>query len=409
MHESQSRADADTVWRRALALYSTSDLAGAEALAQTLVQEVPNHVEALNMLGVIALRTGRIDRSVALLQDAVMVDPTVALTHFHLGHALFRGRLYEEAANSFETAIELDPHHANARRALTKVFLYRVFTNAFVRSHGRTPNIASPETFNDRILHRIIHDRDPRLNIICDKIAVRDFIANRVDASFLTPVIGSWEQPEDIPWAELPDNFVLKSSHGSGQCVLVRDKANFDLEALVETSRAWLALDYGKKKLEWAYVGLPRRLIIEPLLEAPDGGDLLEPQVFTVDGRAALIFIVTGAKAPGERRGAWFTVEGRRLDVQTITVRNADVGLSEAERLTIVAAAEQVAKEFSSMRVDFYLTRDGLRIGELTPYNQGGRAVWVPPERDAQLGRLWRGDFDLSFLPDFVAQTSEFN
>lgn len=405
MHQGPSRAKQDVAWQQAAALYRTGDLAGAEALATARIQQAPGHFGALHMLGMIALRTGRTDRSVALLGQAAQQAPTVAWAHLHLARALFAAGLYAEAIDSCEAGIALDPDNAAARQTLTTAKLYQAFTLTYVRSHGHAPNIAAPETFNEHILHRIIHDRDPRLKIICDKLAVRDFIASRVGEEFLTPIIGAWEQPEQIPWDELPDQFALKSSHGSGQCLLVRDKADFDREAFVETARGWLAQDYGNSKGEWAYVGLPRRLIVEPIQQAPDGGDLLELQVFTFNGRAALILILTGVKAPGQRRGAWFTAEGRRLALRTITVTPADLRLSDDQRRTIVATAERVAGDFSSMRVDYYLTREGFKIGELTPYTQGGRSVWDPPERDAQLGRLWRGDFDLSFLPDYVGSS----
>lgn len=403
MHEGQSRAAEDAAWEQTAALYKAGDLSGAEALAEAVIRQTPDHFGALHLLGMIALKTGRTDRSVVLLRDAARRAPTIAIVHFQLGKALFKAGLYVEAVDSFKAAIALDPDNKDMRTALVTSQLYRSFTRSFFHTHGHVPNIASPTTFNEHILHRIIHDRDPRLKIICDKIAVRDFIASRVGDDFLTPIIGAWERPEDIPWAALPDRFALKSSHGSGQCILVRDKADFDQEAFIEASHDWLAHDYGKLKGEWAYGGLPRRLIVEPIQEAPDGGDLLEPQVFTFNGRAALILILTGDKAPGRRRGAWFTVEGRRLAMRTITVTQEDLRLSDDERRTAVATAERVAADFSAMRVDYYLTRDGLKIGELTPYTQGGRSVWDPPERDAQLGRLWSGDFDLSFLPDFVA------
>jgi hypothetical protein len=403
MQAGGARAGQDAAWEKVEAVYKAGDLSAAEALAEARIEELPGHLGALHMLGMIALRTGRIDQSVARLREAAERAPAHAWIRFHLGKALFRAGLYAEAVLNFSAAMARDPAHPHARQALITATLYDNFTRAFLSTHGHAPNIASPQTFNDHILHRIVHDRDPRLNTICDKIAVRDFIASRVGAALLTPMIGAWDQPEDIPWAQLPDRFALKSSHASGQCILVRDKAALDLEAVMKTSRDWLAQDYGITMMEWAYAGLPRRLIVEPIQEAPDGGDLLEPQVFTFNGRAALILILTGDKSPGRRRGAWFTVDGRRLDMRTITVRSADLRLSDADRQAAVAAAERVAQDFSSMRVDFYLTRDGLKIGELTPFTQGGRSVWAPPERDAQLGRLWRGDFDLSFLPDFVA------
>lgn len=62
---------------------------------------------------------------------------------------------------------------------------------------------------------------------------------------------------------------------------------------------------------------------------------------------------------------------------------------TRAEADVAIAAAERVSTGLAQLRVDFYLTGEGLRVGELTPYNRGGRALWNPPEWDARLGALW--------------------
>src|SRR5262249_39136867 len=41
---------------------------------------------------------------------------------------------------------------------------------------GVFPRLNPPVSFNERILHRLIYDRDPRLRIVSDKLAVRGFI-----------------------------------------------------------------------------------------------------------------------------------------------------------------------------------------------------------------------------------------
>jgi hypothetical protein len=68
----------------------------------------------------------------------------------------------------------------------------------------------------------------------------------------------------------------------------------------------------------------------------------------------------------------------------------------------MVEIAERISRGFSSLRVDFFMAINGLKIGELTPYTFGGIARWDPPELDEKLGQLWNPNCDLSIIPDYV-------
>ncbi|RAI45133.1 ATP-grasp fold amidoligase family protein [Rhodoplanes roseus] len=263
---------------------------------------------------------------------------------------------------------------------------------------GVAPHLDRPVGFNERILHRILFDRDPRLRIICDKHAAKAFILDRVGPDLVVPTLGLWRRPEDIDWDRLPERFVLKPTHTSGPVALVRDPAERMPVALVAAARQWLATDYFDVSLEWGYRGLPRRLIAEPLLLGPDGGAPVEALVFTFSGRARLIRLLRGRKGTAEERNAWFDATGRRLAIPA-NLPDADIPLAENDRAAVVALAERLSQGFSSLRVDVYLGAAGPMIGELTPYSNAGRLAWGSAEIDRMLGGLWDPDFDVACLP----------
>ena len=95
----------------------------------------------------------------------------------------------------------------------------------FLQELGRYPNLDAPSTFNDRVLHRLLHDRDRRLNILSDKIAVKDFVAERVGPQYVVPLLGKWKRARDIDWQSLPDRFVLKPNQTSGPFAMVHGAA----------------------------------------------------------------------------------------------------------------------------------------------------------------------------------------
>jgi len=253
---------------------------------------------------------------------------------------------------------------------------------------GRTPCIDAPSGFNEWILHRTLYDRAPRLKVICNKLAAREFIREHGGPQFVVPLLGVWQDPAAIPWGDLPRQFVLKPNHSSGPGTLVHTEAERDPAALAAQAAEWLKHDFFDINFEWGYRNMPRRLLAEPLLTGADGGPLAEAQVFTFHGRASCIRVITGQKLTPSRRENWFDLEARDL---RMTARNpvGEYVLAAGDAKTVVELAERLASGFDQLRVDIFLTGDGPKVGELTPYHAAGVARWNPPEWDGKFGRLW--------------------
>jgi hypothetical protein len=254
---------------------------------------------------------------------------------------------------------------------------------------GRLPNIDAPSGFNEWILHRTLYDRDPRLPVICDKLAVREFIRERAGTEFVVPLLGVWTDPASIPWETLPERFVLKPNHSSGPVALVRTDAERDPAALSARAAEWLKHDFFDVNFEWGYRNMPRRLLAEPLLTGPGGAPPAEMRILTFHGKAALIRVLTGEKRSPGWRSNWFDVEGRPMPISTASCATGDFVLATRDARRIAAIAERVSTGFSHLRVDFYLTDEGPKIGELTAYLGAGMTSWQPTEWDEKLGRLW--------------------
>lgn len=253
-----------------------------------------------------------------------------------------------------------------------------------------TLRLDPPVGFNDRIIHRLLYDRDPRLKIVCDKLAVREMIRDRLGATYLIPLLGTWNDASEIDWQSLPAQFVLKPTHSSGPIAIVPDHVERAPEKLAEMARDWLRHDYFDRSLEWGYRDLPRRLMAEALLRGPDGRAPVEAHVLTFGGQVALIRILTGTKATPTRRNDWFDRDGTRLDNFSGEVEQSGISLNQRDIEAIVTAAERVSAAFDHIRVDMYLTDNGLKIGELTPYHGAGLTVWRGTAQDEVLAAAWR-------------------
>lgn len=56
---------------------------------------------------------------------------------------------------------------------------------------------------------------------VADKYMVRNFMKNRGLENILVKLFGKYDTTDEINFDELPNFFVLKTNHGSGDCIVV--------------------------------------------------------------------------------------------------------------------------------------------------------------------------------------------
>jgi predicted O-linked N-acetylglucosamine transferase (SPINDLY family) len=101
-------------WQQALEHHRRGRLAPAKAAYKQILAIQPRHIEALHLLGVIALQTGNAQGAVQLIEKAIAIKPVHAEAYFNRGLALRQMGQPEAALASYEQAIKLDAHHAGA-------------------------------------------------------------------------------------------------------------------------------------------------------------------------------------------------------------------------------------------------------------------------------------------------------
>ena len=108
-------------FQQGLALHQQGRFAEAKRTYEEILQKEPHHFDALHMLGVLALQTGRTLVGVELITKATQLNPTVAAAHNNLGSGLIDLQRREEAIVCFNKAIALKPDYAEAHTNLGNV------------------------------------------------------------------------------------------------------------------------------------------------------------------------------------------------------------------------------------------------------------------------------------------------
>jgi tetratricopeptide (TPR) repeat protein len=90
----------------------------AEALYRKFLQKSPGNLDALHMLGVVALARGDADQAIQLIGKVLAVVPNSAEAHSNLGNALRAAGRPADACTSYRRAIALRPDLAGAHNNL---------------------------------------------------------------------------------------------------------------------------------------------------------------------------------------------------------------------------------------------------------------------------------------------------
>ena len=120
--------------------------------------------------------------------------------------------------------------------------------------------------------------------MMVDKFEAKKYVAERIGEEYNIPVIGAWDRFEDIDFASLPNQFVLKCTHDSGGLVIVRDKSKLDKEKARKKIEKSLARNYYIQGREWPYKNVKPRILAEQYMEDDSGNGLRDYKFYCFNG-----------------------------------------------------------------------------------------------------------------------------
>src|SRR5947209_17747671 len=100
--------------QEAAVLHREGRLAEAERIYATIVACMPDHFDALHLLGVLRQEQSRPAEALSLIAAALRLNARSADAHVNYGLVLDGLGRHADAAASFECALAIDPGHADA-------------------------------------------------------------------------------------------------------------------------------------------------------------------------------------------------------------------------------------------------------------------------------------------------------
>ena len=262
----------------------------------------------------------------------------------------------------------------------------------FCHKMGYSLNLRSPKTFSEKLQWLKLYDRKPEYTQMVDKAAVKDYVAGIIGKEHIIQTIGVWDKTEDIDWESLPNQFVLKTTHGGGNegVVICRDKSTFDKNDAVRKLNDSMAFDIYTYFREWPYKNVPKRIIAEQYLDPTPNNYLLDYKFFCFNGEPKYCQVISN-------RDTKMCIDffDKNWNHQPFHEPHnfpfADIEPEKPRNFDFMwRAAAKLASDKIFSRIDFYDMGNRVYFGEITFYPTSGMGGFNPKEYDLLFGNMIR-------------------
>lgn len=255
------------------------------------------------------------------------------------------------------------------------------------RTYGRRPSLFPPVKYSEKITHKKLFDRRPYLTLTSDKHAVREYARAILGEDLAPELYYRTIDPETIPFASLPRQFVVKATHGSGWNVMVRDARAVDQRELIATCERWMRSNYARRRDEWAYEHIPHQIIVEELLDDGEGRSPQDIKVLVFNQQVRIVQL--DEDRFGDHRRMFFDAQWNELPIYDFVPR-IEARPEKPSRLEdIIRYAEALGRDTDFLRVDFYQVGRRVCFGEMTHTPGSGLTPLYPSIWDDRWGAWW--------------------
>ncbi len=248
-----------------------------------------------------------------------------------------------------------------------------------------------PKRLTEKLQWSKVYDHNPMYTQLADKVEVKKYVTARIGEDHVIPTLGVWDRFEDINFDELPQSFVLKTTHDSGGGVVCRNKSEFDFDFARRKLTKHLKRNFYWSSREWVYKNIKPRIIAEPFIDTLGRDDSVEFKITCFDGVVGNVTVCRGIAhdALCKRFNDNYSRDLKHLDWWTY-YRNGEDGYVFPDAIhDIIEYAEKLSKGIPQVRVDFYYDREKVLFGEMTFYTWGGFMRFHPDEADFMLGDMF--------------------
>jgi hypothetical protein len=255
---------------------------------------------------------------------------------------------------------------------------------------GYWPQIKEPRTFNEKIMHRKLYTNNNSFATLEDKFKVREFVEERTNNEILPELYHITDDPETIPFNELPDKYVIKPNHLSGgNNIIVDESTEINEKKIKQECENWLKKTYGRVNGEYWYHEIDPKIIIEEYIESEQYYAPIDYKFMVFHGEVKFVHTTHSRFGESKTKRNFYDRNWDPIDVKLHFKRGE--GVSKPENLNdMIEVAEKLGEGFDHIRVDLYSPNEtDIYFGEMTIAESSGWNPFVPRKFDYKFGEYW--------------------
>lgn len=257
----------------------------------------------------------------------------------------------------------------------------------FSRFHEKC-NLDHPVGFNEKNNWRKLYDRQELYTHMVDKYKCKSVVFERCGEGYCFPLLDVWDDPRNIDFSKLPNQFVLKPNHAGG-VIVCRDKALINSDEIVRELRKMQKFNYFLPNREWPYKNVKRRIICEEYM----GENLIDYKTYCFNGKLHYTFVWKNkSRKDGRKPEAVFCGAYDREWVKSDIAIDYPSSNETVERPScfseLVKIAEAMSYGIPFVRVDCYIVNESVYVGEMTFFPWSGYMKFKDKKWDIELGNL---------------------
>tara|TARA_B110000967_G_scaffold14789_1_gene14147 strand:- start:420 stop:1295 length:876 start_codon:yes stop_codon:yes gene_type:complete len=275
---------------------------------------------------------------------------------------------------------------------LTKYFKFFGTDIQFVKTYyksknNRVLNIKNPTEFTEKLQWLKFFKYTEAYKDYVDKYEIRAYVKDKIGDSYLNDFIAIYNHVDEINLDDLPNQFALKGTHGSGYNVIVKDKNSLDWKDAKSKLNTFMSLNYYDRYRERIYKDVKPRILAEKYLDQLDNDHILDYKFYCIHGKPACIWVKTYDN--GKHRNCYYDLNWNRMSPDTNNVDYLSKEVPKPDNLEeLLSVSEKLANDFIFVRVDLYSIENKIYFGELTFFPWAANKRLTVERLNKELGDL---------------------
>lgn len=259
--------------------------------------------------------------------------------------------------------------------------------NWFLSCTKKSLNLDCPRTYNEKLQWLKIYNATPIKTLLADKVLVRDWVADRIGKEYLMPIYGVFNSFDEIDFDKLPNQFVIKTNHGSGWNIIVTDKTTLDLAETKKKIDGWMNRNFAYAAgLELHYRDIQPKILIEQYIDPSESDH--EIQIWCFNGKMKFVSVESIKDMKELVRGTFY-LDGTPTEfaISPSHYKKLDkITDKKAFDKAIELAKKMLIEDVPYIRIDFIEYHGDVRFREMTFTSGSGLSVIEPSKYNKKLG-----------------------